>query len=328
MASGSQQQMPGVAIYHNSSADVSANQPNPSSQQSQDSRYQSEMKVLIEHELKGATYVVDLTNDEGILHADPGTVQAVIDSLGSTFQTLTSENVSSEAVPRLPEDGFRYEPDSYEPLAHLLNKIIQAVRQFVPQSQLNGLRFHPFNKEVKETYGSHKPLKPDLVGIIGELPNGAGEADEEPAKKPSLSWEQVEVNLESKDSIRDMVRQSGSYARCCVLCNKRRFFTLGMGFHYKKVEAYVFSFHRGGLSSSRPLRLTTPEGFNGLVRHMVGILSFKDEAAYGLDPTRFKDIFYINNRYYKIVGILYERGTLRGRSTTVYSLHGMYRCRL
>jgi hypothetical protein len=156
--------------------------------------------------------------------------------------TPSSGGDSSPTDPRLPVNGFRHEPQSYEPLTHLLNKIIDAVNQYVPQSQLTGLRFHPFGDEVKETYGSHKGLKPDLVGIIGELPTGTEEAAEEPAEKPSLSWEQIEVNLESKVSIRDMVRQSGTYARCRVLRNKRRFFSLGMGFHYKKVEAYVFSF--------------------------------------------------------------------------------------
>jgi hypothetical protein len=38
-------------------------------------------------------------------------------------------------------------------------------------------------------------------------------------------------------------------------------------------------FHRSGFSSSRPLKLTTEEGFRGLVRHVVGILSFKGEAV-------------------------------------------------
>jgi hypothetical protein len=242
--------------------------------------------------------------------------------------TPSSGGDSSPTDPRLPVNGFRHEPQSYEPLTHLLNKIIDAVNQYVPQTQLTGLRFHPFDDEVKETYDSHTGLKPDLVGITGELPTGTEEAAEEPAEKLSLSWEHIEVNLESKVLIRDMVRQSGTYARCRVLRNKRRFFSFGMGFHYKKVEAYVFSFNRGGLSSSRPLRLKTREGFNGLVSHIVDILSCKDEAACGLDPTRFQDIFCINNRYYKNVGILYERGTLRGRSTVVYSLEGMYRCRL
>jgi hypothetical protein len=43
------------------------------------------------------------------------------------------------------------------------------------------------------------------------------------------------------------------------------------------------------------------------------------EAAYGLDTTRFQNIFRINNRYYEIVRLLYRdvRGSLslRGRST-------------
>ena len=59
---------------------------------------------------------------------------------------------------------------------------------------------------------------------------------------------------------------------------------------------------------------------------MVGILSFKDEAAYGLDTTRFQNKFRINNRYYEIVRLLYVRGSLRGRSTIVYSLQGIHTC--
>ncbi|KAF8488604.1 hypothetical protein F5888DRAFT_1595076, partial [Russula emetica] len=90
--------------------------------------------------------------------------------------------------------------------------------------------------------GSHKGLKPDGVGIIGELSTGTKET----AKGPELSWEQIEFSVESKASIRDMVRQSGTYARCCLLSNQRRFFALGIGFHYKKLEAYVFVFHRSG----------------------------------------------------------------------------------
>jgi hypothetical protein len=92
------------------------------------------------------------------------------------------------------------------------------------------------------------------------------------------------------------------------------------------MEAYVLVFHRSGLSSSRPLKLTTREGFNGFVKHIVGILSFKDEAAYGLDTTRFQKFFRINNRYYEIGRLLHMRGSFRGRSTTAYRLQGMYTC--
>jgi hypothetical protein len=319
-----QPMMPGLTIYHHSSAGVSAT---PSSQQSQNSRYQSEMKDLIEHEVKNATYYVNLTTGDCILPVEDKIVQAVINSLESTFQALTSEGDSSPTEPRFPVDDFPSEPPSYKPMAHLLNKIIDTTKpHLVSSSPLSELRFHPFGGEVKEKYGSHKGLKPDGVGIIGELSTEKAGPAKKCAKKPELSWEQIQVTFESKASVRDMVRQSGTYARCCILGNRRRFFSLGIGLHYKKLEAYVFVFHHSGVSSSHPLKLTTRDGFDGLVRHIVGMLSFKDEAAYGLDPTRFQDIFCINNRHYELVRTIYVRGSLRGRSTVVYSLQGMYTC--
>jgi len=203
---------------------------------------------------------------------------------------------------------------SLERLADLLNKIFHTAEQYVhAQSRLRGLRFHQFGREMKDKYGSCRGLKPDVVGIFGDLPT-------------KLSWNEMEVCVESKLAITDMVRQSGTYARCRLLSNHRRFFSLAMGFQWKSLEAYIFVFHRSGLSSSRPLKVTTPEGFNGLVRHIVGILSFNDEAAYRLDTTRTQNMFCINNLYYKADRLLHVRKTLRGHSTIVYSLRGMYTC--
>ena len=321
----SQPLIPGLTSRHDySSASVSTT---PSSlQASHETRLQPKMKALTEDELKGATYYVDLTTEDGVLHADARTVKAVMDSLRTTFQVLTSGGDSSAADCWFPVNGFPRESQSYQPLVCLLNKIIDTANRYMPRSQLSELRFHPFRGKVKETYGSHKGLKPDGIGIIGELSTKTKKRAKKPAKEPELPWEQFEVNVESKASVRDMVRQSGTYARCCILSNQRRFFSLGIGFHYKKLGAYVFIFHRSGLSSSRPLKLTTVEGFKGLVSHIVGILSLKDEAAYGLDTTRFQNMFLINNRHYEIARLLYVRGTLRGRSTIVHSLQGMYTC--
>ena len=144
----------------------------------------------------------------------------------------------------------------------------------------------------------------------------------------TVSWESIEIHVESKSSVRDMVRQSGTYSRCCLLSNTRHFFSLGIGFNFKKMESYVFVFHQGRLSSSRPLRVMTNEGFKGLVSHLVEILSFKDEAAYSLDTTRFHKFHRINNHHYKIERLLYMCGSLWGRSTVVYHLQGMCSRRL
>lgn len=149
----------------NSSARISAT---PSSlKESQNARLQVE--ALIEGELKGATHHVDLLAKNGVLHADPRSVEAVMDSLGTTFQALTSGGDSSAADPRFPVNGFPDERQSYEPLVHLLNKIITTANRHTPRSQLSELRFHRFRGKVKETYGSHKGLNPGGVGIIGEL---------------------------------------------------------------------------------------------------------------------------------------------------------------
>ena len=114
-------------------------------------------------------------------------MEAVIDGLGTTFQTLTSGGGSSATDPRFPVNGFPQEPQSYEPLVHLLNKIID---RYMPRSQLSELCFHPFRSKVKDTYGSYKGLKPDGVGIMVELSTETEGPTEVLAKKPELFWEQ------------------------------------------------------------------------------------------------------------------------------------------
>lgn len=285
---------------------------------SQEPRLQSKMKALVKEELKHAAFFADLTGEGAILHANPDTVETVIRRMESTFRRLTSGGNSSPTDPRLPSNGrdFKHENQTYDPLVHLLNKIVDAANQSMSPSQLKGLRFHCFGKEVKGIYGSDKSLKPDGVGIIGELP----------MKTKELSWGGIEVVIESKRSVSEMVSQCGTYARCLLVDNLRRFFALGIGFHFTTLDVYVFIFHRSGLSSSRPLKLTTEEGFVGLVRHVVGIISIQDEPAYALDTTRTQDIFCINHRNFAIDRVLYLRGSLRGRFTVVYGLEGTCTC--
>jgi hypothetical protein len=196
-------------------------------------------------ELKYSTYRVDLTAEGAILHSDPNIVKAVIDCLESRHKlthgtlklppgTANPRSKSSVTNPRLPSDGFKDEDDSYEPLVHLLNKVIDAANQCMPASHLSGLRFHDFGKEVKGRYGRVKGLKPDSVGIIGELPTGTEDTE--------LSWEDIEVIVESKRSVWQTAQQSGMYTRLCLLKNLRRFFALGIGLHFTTLDLYVFVF--------------------------------------------------------------------------------------
>lgn len=293
---------------------------------------QNEMNDRMESELKGATYFVDQTTKGDFLHVHPKTLQAVINDpdVVTTHQALQSGNYSQFPGRR---GGFSTEADSYEPVVNLLNKIIDTAKRHMPPSQngpLIGLRFHRFKGTVSDRYDSYKGLKPDGVGVVGGLSND----DELPPKRikstdderPALSWDRIEIFVESKANVKDMIRQSATYARCSFLSNQRRSLSLGIGFQYKKLEAYILAFHRAGLSSSRPLLITKPEDFNDLVAHIVGIISFKNDSAYGLDTTRSENMFRINNRNFEIVRLLHVRQTVRGRSTIVHSLQGMHTC--
>ena len=219
-------------------------------------------------------------------------MDAVVRELRPTFDVLTSRGESTETDPGVPEDSFDTEPGSHKPFTDLLNKIITIANPHIsiPQSPLRGLRFHPIGREVMDIYGSKNPLKPVIVGIIIEPPlktlieESVGKRGKESAKDSgfNLIWGQIVVVVESKDNVKQMDRQSATYARSCFLNKQRRVFSLGIGCQYKSMEAYIFVYHHSGLSSSHPLKITT-----------------LDEPAYGLDPTRSEDIFCINDRSYK-----------------------------
>ena len=49
------------------------------------------------------------------------------------------------------------------------------------------------------------------------------------------------------------------------------------------------------------LNLDEEDGFQSVVKHMVGPLSIKDEEAFGLDMTRVKDVYRLNGLDYEIV---------------------------
>jgi len=162
--------------------------------ESQESRTQEDMKNLIMKELSCATFFVDLTTEDAIFHADSNDVQAVLDRLQGhynlTSDTLLGGGASSETSPRFPRGGFGKESHSYEPLTHLLNMIMRATNDCLPATRryLRHLRFHGYEIEIKENYGSMKVLKPDGVGLVVNLP-----------AERNISWGQVEVVIEVKD---------------------------------------------------------------------------------------------------------------------------------
>ena len=53
---------------------------------------------------------------------------------------------------------------------------------------------------------------------------------------------------------------------------------------------------------------------------MGGLLSIEDEEAFGLDMTRVKDVYRLNDLDYEIVRTIQMRKSICGHVTVVYSL--------
>ena len=277
---------------------------------------QEDMRKEILNEFKGAIFRVDLTADGAPFHADSDSVEAVLahlrDQYGVTDTTLLSDETSSKDSPRFPPGGFRREVDSYTPLRDFLNAIVVSTNKSLRRSSrhLEGLEFKNYGREMNDIYNSPRPLKPDLLGL---LPSPT-------TQQEKVFWKDVAIFVEVKNQVIELVRQLSTYARCYLAADRRRSFAPAIGFHHKSLNIIFFAFHRSGLSSSGPIPLHTSEGFQTVVKYMVGILSIPDERAFGLDMTRAGDVFRINDRDYDIVRPLFFRDNVRGRATAVYSL--------
>jgi hypothetical protein len=266
-------------------------------------------------EFEGATFTVDLIAQGAPLHADQNDVQKVFDLLRDnckvTHVTLFGDDKSTKDVPQLPPSGFRAVSKSYEPLTHLLSVIVHAANICLTRARyLKDLHFDLHGVEMQEKVDSEKPLKPVILGLLH--PRTPDE--------PKLSWNDVAVFIAVKSHLIESVKQLATYAHCHLAVDRRRSFSIAIAFSHKALTLHFLCFHRSGISISPPLHLNEEDGFRSVVEHMVGILSIRDEEAFGLDMTRVKDVYRLNGHNYDIVRTIQLRESVRGLSTVVYTL--------
>ncbi|KAH9003961.1 hypothetical protein EDB86DRAFT_2885857 [Lactarius hatsudake] len=272
-------------------------------------------------EIKRAIFTVNLTAHGAPLQADPDDVQNVFDHLRHNY-SLTSEALfrdeeSTPEAPRLPPSGFKFtaEKESYEPLTHILNIIVHAANTCLTHMRyLKDLHFdvHDVEMPVGNILDSGKPqvLKPVILGLLHPRT----------LNWPKIVWEDVAVIVEVKGHTLDLVKQLATYARNHLSLNRRRSFSITIAFDHKALTMCFLCFHRSGVSASELLKLNEEDGFRSVIEHMVGILSIRDEAGFGLDMTRVNDMYHLNGRYYAIVRTIQNRDSIRGRATAVYRL--------
>ncbi len=277
------------------------------------------MKGAIFDEFSHAKFLVDLTREGAPLQANGRDVQNVLrrlrDHHNLTHTTLLGEGHSTQAIPRFPSEGFTREDSSYVPLTHFLNTILFAAQMCLTPwagRYLSNLSFVPYGKEIKGTIDSVHPLKPDVLGLTHSLTSHT----------PRASWKDVAIIIEVKHREEETIQQLMTYARCYLAADRRRSFAIAITFDHSTFKFRFLVFHRSGVSASHGLYVYTETGFEGIVSHMVGILSIQDEKNFGLDLTSSGTTYRINNSCYEIVRPIYIRNSVRGRATVVYSLKG------
>ena len=272
------------------------------------------MQAAILYELKDATFTVDLTAHGAPLQADPDDIQRAFDHLRDncrlTHMTLFADNKSTKDVPRLPPSGFGAVTESYEPITHLLNTIVHAANSCLAGPRyLEALHFHPHGVEMREKIYSDVHLKPDMLGLLH--PHTPDD--------PTISWNDVAVFIEVKSQLIEAVKRLVTYAHCHLAVERRRSFTIAITICRKQMTFHFICVHRSGVSISPPLHLDEEDGFRSVVGHIVGIMSIRDEEAFGLDVTHVGNVYRLNDRNYEVVHTIYERNDIR-RSAAVYSL--------
>jgi hypothetical protein len=297
-----------VSGFRPSSASMPTGSDHPTTNQAQ-------MKEIILDEFKCATFEVDLTAQGAPLQALPNDVQTVVDHLRDfhnvTVVTLFSGGDSTKDTPRFPSQ-FGVETKSYEPLTHLLNIIIHAANTCLTRPRyLESLQFYPYDAEMQEKFDSTRPFRPDILGFRS--------SSRTPYEQP-VSWNDVAIYVQVKANLVETIKQLAIYARTHLALNRRRSFSIGMSFDHRTMVLRFLCFHRSGISASPPLHLNTPKDFKSFIEHMVGLLSIKDEEAFGLDLTRAEDVYRLDGSDYKIMRTIHMRVSVRGHATVVYSL--------
>jgi hypothetical protein len=300
---------------------------------------QSILKQRIAHELADATWelpsetlaralsfksrkkdVPPLTIDE---LDDFGKYDIEIDTLG----TLLDDAVEalSKAVKNLLLPTSKAEVDHYGSLITFLNACLDACRCVYNKSiYYNKLNFISFNRPTQDGVLGASPLKPDGAGANGVR---AGELKLWWRPKTGDRSKTMEIPVEVKSTWRELVAQSGTYARAMRNARPLRQFSLVLAYNHSDHALRFLVFHAGGLTASPPLKLNKPDHYKNILCLILSLLTWKTPGDAGLPEwTNDVEMFLQKNPDDQeglrmlIDKALYAMRGLRGRCSQVSSL--------
>ena len=255
---------------------------------------QEALKEEMKDELKNATFESTTLMDN--LFPAP---QQIIDKVSKQLKNFDS--VLRKADRRLAERSV------YEPFASLLNTIHDKTMDQLQMSTHNdNLCFSIYDREMAEGLDGAAPLKPDVIGTNRVIL---------PGEKIKWTDSYQMVPVEVKGDWLQLVAQAATYARC-IFATGRRLFVLVIALRHTTREVRFLFFHRSGLSSTTPAKLTTDEGWNRFISAVVGITACPNAHAAGLLGFSIP----LDRSLCPIGRTLHARHCIRGRATHIFEI--------
>ena len=256
------------------------------------------------------------------------------DAVKSLKSKLTSAAKSDVSRVSLVAGG---EKRNYPPLRFIMNACIDSCVEVIEQRittprWFTGLQFIDWDLEMSDGVDGAKPLKPDLVGVNN------------PPAHPMVYWSLAEeygrkrrllLPIEVRGNDAQMVMQAATYARALNRAVPFREFELVLTYNHNSDQFRFLIFHRGGLTSSGPIKLryTTekidpqPPDYTDLVRMFMSILSWTKANDAGYPVFSNGKQFILPDPLHPTLAVnlildevLYQKPGVRSRNTWVARL--------
>ena len=293
------------------------------------------LKIAVGNDLEDHTWQLDAKTIAEILspkirktplQADHADEVEAYESFAIDMNIEALESIKLVSTLEFPKSKSKR--DHYLPLCEFLNSCVVSCHQFLGQRKgkyYDDLKFIVWDCEVKDNVAGAAALKPDLIG-------GKGLQDRDLTKARGLYWRppnptnhQLLIPVEVKGSWPELVRQAGTYARCLFSASPLRQYAMVLGYSHTESSFRFLFFHRGGLTSSCALDLSSQEDQHNFLRIFLAILSWETPAHAGL-PMWCNDGEMIlpgvtsNEGRVQVEKVLHDTFCIRGRAPRVVSV--------
>jgi hypothetical protein len=244
-----------------------------------------------------------------------------IDTLGTLLDDAVQ--VLNNTAVSLPTSTA--EIDHYGPLVTFLNACLDACRStYHKPTYYDKLRFIAFHRSTQDGVLGASPLKPDGAGVNG---SSNGEIKLWWRPKSGDRSKTMEIPVEVKPKWRELVTQSGTYARAMRIARPLRQFSLVLAYNHSIHELRFLVFHAGGLTASPSLNLNDSKHYKDILSLILSLLTWKTPGDAGLPEWTNEVEMFVQRDSVDKVGLrmliansLYAMRGLRGRCSQVSSL--------